>query len=930
MKVKYFLFITFLYNSIIFSLNGETLSSNKVKIGLFLPLKGTNVDKAGEEKLRQTLTSILEKAGYKVSISNEDHDVAINSADNYFIDGYYETSPTWNVYGQIYKPESGEIIDAHNQTNIISDLEGVSIDPEETKTSNEFIWNEFSKKILLRLRTNQKRIRKIHNIQEFVLNSPIKDYRKFTIAKEEEEKAKTEVFQLLAEPKITVASNVIRDADKQPVSVTVINSKQILLSGARTVNDLLMIYVPGYFKVEDQDDSIAGFRGLAPDSNSKVLLLLDGVNMNTEWQFGPPDSIINSMNLEYIERIEVIRGPGSVTLGQGALLGVINIITKNSQSNPNTSLQVGTGKDGYRSYNIQSGSHGKLVPELKTYFYISKMQYDGQKIRSEGWAKQRAYEGVEINGIEQIYDPLEKQALKTSSFLGGDFYTNIASASGNKLERNQNETMHGIIEYKGLKVNTMFADQKRDLYNFYRDRNEVTNKIRNGALSYQHQFSNTLNLTLKTFYTQDDFGFQSHRGVTLAGTRENRYGGSAILNWNITSKNNLALGIEYRKYDLGQPDANGNNFIVNRAEASSFYKLGEGIPLPYQVNETNKFVFTNTIPVASFFVENAHKYSDKLDYFAAFRYDKHPYWGSNISPRIGTIFSPNKDLKFRFSYQEGFRGAVGVSYTGGYQKDGLLRNDNFNQVEVSQIPNVDINNKPTIFQNIPQAKPEKMRSLEFATKYKLTSKFSLDGVLFYNMIQNVIDVGVIYPNPDINKTPNIGTDEPGDWKGYFFFRNTPGLLRQGGAEVTASYDHKFFHIGLSHSAVKVLGASTELHSSQYLTSDTRHKHFKAYPENITRANLQFFPWEKLAVGLNHLYYYNWFAPTGSNVRGMHMLNGGIQYAISESISIILNVKNILDSKNLYPINSIAGDVSLAAGTPSYEGRTYWFQLRAVF
>lgn len=930
MKIYVYIILLFFLEAFFAGLLGESIRITKVKIGKFLPIKGSIEDKKGEENFRLALKQNLEKAGFQASLTEEDHGQAIPSSDDFYVDGYYNANPNWSIYGQIYKPETAELIDAHNQLNILSELDGLSIDLKEMESSNEYIWDEFSKKIVIRLRTNHNRIRKIHNIKEYILNSPVKAYRNFTIRKEEEEKERREVFQLLSETNITVASNVIKDADKQPVSVTLISSKQIRLSGARTLNDLLMTYVPGYFKVEDQDDSIAGFRGLAPDSNSKVLLLLNGVNMNTEWQFGPPDSIINSINLDYIERIEVIRGPGSVTLGQGALLGVINIITKNGMSHPDTALLMGGGKDGFRNINLQSGNSGQLIPELKTYFYLSKMQYEGQKLRSEGWTRQRAYEGVEIQGLEQISDPREIQALKTSPVFGSNFYTNIAAASGNRVDRSQNEMMHGQIEYKGLKINTMFADQTRDLYNFYRDRNEAISKIRNGAVSYLHDFSDRLKFTTRLYYTQDDFGFQSHSGVRLAGTRENRYGGSGILNWSISSKNNLAIGFEYRKYDLGRGDSEGNNFIVNKAEPANFFKIGEGVSSPYRVNETNKFVFSNTIPVASFFMEDAHKLNEKWDIFAAVRYDKHPFWGSNFSPRIGTTVSPNQDLKFRLSYQEGFRGAVGVSYTGGYQKDGLLRSDNFNQVENAQVPNVDNNKNPTIFQNIPQAKPEKMRSIEFATKYKIKNNLSTDSVLFYNMIQNVIDVGVIYPNPDTNSAPKIGTDEPGDWKGYFFFRNTPGLLRQGGAEVSVSYEHKFFHFGLSHSVVKVLGASTELHSSQYLTSDTRNKHFKAYPENITRSHLQIMPTEKFSIGINHLYYYNWFAPTGANVRGKHMINVALQYSMTDSISIVLSVKNILDSKVLYPINSIAGDVSLAAGTPSYEGRTYWLQMRAVF
>lgn len=106
-------------------------------------------------------------------------------------------------------------------------------------------------------------------------------------------------------------------------------SRQIELSGARTVNEVLSTYVPGYFLMEDRDDVIAGFRGFALDNNSKVMLLLNGHRINTEGFQGPADSILNGLSLDYIDHIEVVRGPGSVILGQGALLDMINIATKN-------------------------------------------------------------------------------------------------------------------------------------------------------------------------------------------------------------------------------------------------------------------------------------------------------------------------------------------------------------------------------------------------------------------------------------------------------------------------------------------------------------------------------------------------------------------------------------------------------------------------
>ena len=75
---------------------------------------------------------------------------------------------------------------------------------------------------------------------------------------------------------VEVASLVEKDLKKQPVSFTTISRNQLLLSGARTLADALSMFVPGLFVVEDQDDVIVGFRGLATDNNSKVLIMVNG------------------------------------------------------------------------------------------------------------------------------------------------------------------------------------------------------------------------------------------------------------------------------------------------------------------------------------------------------------------------------------------------------------------------------------------------------------------------------------------------------------------------------------------------------------------------------------------------------------------------------------------------------------------------------
>ncbi len=918
----------------------KSQSTQKVYIGKFEILP-SSVGLSDTSQIQAKIRASLEKFNYDTFILESTNNnlnliKAREEGASYYISGFVKKSKTLEIYGQIYNPETGVIIDALNIKGTIEGLENIELNLEEVQKTDAEIENEFANKISLRIRSNRNKAIRTQNISEFITNNPDMAVKNLPIPKENQEFESQEVFQLMAANEVTVASNVIRDSNKQPVSVTVITRKQIQLSGARTVNDVLRTYVPGFFKVEDQDDTIAAFRGLVPDANAKTLLLINGHNMNMEWQFGPPDSILNGMNMDYIERIEVIRGPGSVTLGQGALLGVINIITRDGFNYNGASIQAGLGADGYRNFNFQSGGQGKDIQDLRTYFFVNKSIYRGQKIQNEGWAKTRFYEGVQIKGFDILTDPREIESLEPDPFetpVGTIYpYANIAKSSGSRLSRARHDTVVGNISYKKFRIDGMISDQKRDLYNFYRDRNAVTSSVANLGITQDFSLTETVNLKVKGFYTQDDYGFLNHNGFTMAGSRENRYGGSAILNFSPFRNNNLAVGGEYRKYDIGQKDARGNNFIVNKADPESLFPfVGDpSIPPGLTVNDTNQFANTATIDVASFFAEDYHKFSEKLDVFGAFRYDTHPFWGSNISPRIGVLYEASRDWRFRVSYQEGFRGAVGVAYVGGYRRDGLLRTTNFNKVELANIPRVDENGNPDTFKNLPETRPEKMRSYEFETRWNSDSNWSFTGVLFFNQIDNIIDVGVIFPEPFGNGAPPLGDDIPGDWGGYFFFRNTPGILRQGGGEFVLSYNGKWVGMDLSHSVVRVLAADPEVRGSIYVTASEANKRHNAYPENISRANFMIHPVSELTLSLNYLHFYDWYAPTGDRVIGMGILNSGIGYNFTENIELIFSAMNLLDSKALYPLNNVAGDVALGAGSPSLEGRTYWLNFRYSF
>lgn len=928
-------------------------------------------------KIYKNLEEEFKALGYEVRESTSDLSTTLSVAKangaKFVIDGYYKLSETGglNIYSQIYNPDTGYMIDALNITDELYGAEGISLDPKETQKSTDSSIEDFKKKIVIRIRTNTKRIERRDNINEAVTTTALgkdKDL-KFPIAEENVASASAEVFKILAEKEtVSVASNVIKDAKKQPVSVSIISRQQIKMSGARTLNEVLNMYVPGFFSVDDQDDNIAGFRGFAPDNNAKVLLLINGHNMNTEWFWGPPDSIINGMNLDYIEKVEVIRGPGSVTLGQGALLGVINIITRNADTHKGVQLSGTAGQNNYKIGTISAGMTGQENKDLKVYFQASNGQYHGQTMRNEGWAHTQTNSGAEgYYNPSSGYYALTGKPSSTDLVLGTTnipgyipdpvnnpnttnpqqslvLQKNIAS-EGVRLKRAYNDVVNGVIQYKGLEINTMYNNQLRDLYNFYRDRSKIGNTVKHGALTYNYEINDKISIKFKNYYTQDDVSLVSQNGLTLGGTRENRYGGSVILNLNdVLKDHNIAIGTEFRKYDMGQRNADGNNFILNYSQNTSDNALlidRNGL----NPNQRNRYVYPGSIAVKSFFMEDFYKLNEKIDLFGAFRYDRHPYWGSNFAPRVGALYAATSNLRFRVSYQEGFRGAIGASYVGGFQGDGHLRIQNFPYIGPSAIPNgFDSQGYPnSYYSTVPETKPEKMKSSEVAINYNLTTNLSIEGIFFYNRVQKITDVGVLYcnspsaptastPGPNGCNMPNLGSDIPGNWNGYWFYKNNPGEIRQGGTEISINYKVKHLTLTFSESIVKLLSSSTAQGNSStvYLTSDPNNRQFLGYPSNVSRLHGSFTPFDKWTFTAAILYYPSWYAPNGQRVIGNNIANLGVNFRMLENLDFHFIFKNAFNAGNLYPMIANAGGYNVSQGTPAVEKRTYWFGVNYSF
>lgn len=141
---------------------------------------------------------------------------------------------------------------------------------------------------------------------------------------QEAKSAEEELFALLNTP-VTVASKMASTIREQPGIVSLVTRQEIQASGARDLIDILHL-VPGFSFGKDVQGVVgAGIRGLW-GYEGKVLLLVDGMELNDPLYgtslFG------GHINADIIQRVEIIRGPGSAIYGGNAELAVINVVTR--------------------------------------------------------------------------------------------------------------------------------------------------------------------------------------------------------------------------------------------------------------------------------------------------------------------------------------------------------------------------------------------------------------------------------------------------------------------------------------------------------------------------------------------------------------------------------------------------------------------------
>jgi iron complex outermembrane receptor protein len=140
-----------------------------------------------------------------------------------------------------------------------------------------------------------------------------------------------DTLMALLDEQTAIATRTRMNADYVPGMVTVLHGDDLEARGFRTVWEALAL-VPGMeTAMEKTGRRRVLVRGLGNTwASGNVKILLNDVSMNSA-ELGLAEPVFN-IPIEQVERIEVIRGPGSAIYGEYAYMGVINVITHSEQS----------------------------------------------------------------------------------------------------------------------------------------------------------------------------------------------------------------------------------------------------------------------------------------------------------------------------------------------------------------------------------------------------------------------------------------------------------------------------------------------------------------------------------------------------------------------------------------------------------------------
>ncbi|GAB6084343.1 catecholate siderophore receptor CirA [Desulfuromonas carbonis] len=431
-------------------------------------------------------------------------------------------------------------------------------------------------------------------------------------------------------PSVFTASKYEQKVTAAPSAVSIITAAEIRKYGYRTLADILRSQ-RGFYTSYDRQTEFLGVRGFGRpgDFNSRILLLIDGSRSNNN--IFDTAAIGNDFILDValIDRIEVVRGPGSSLYGSNAFFAVINVITRRGRDLQGTELAAtAASQETYRG----RLSYGRRFPGGGE-FLLS-----GSSYRS--------------NGDSSLYYA-EFDAPETNAGVATD-------RDGEKVY-----TLFGKVSLGDFTLETAFGDREKETPTgafgtvFNDPRNRTSGRQASARLHYQHLFPGELELLFRASY--EDFRAEGDYVYDFAPVpppllvvNQDRFRGewwgSEFQLGKSIGPHHLVAGGEYR--DNFRQDLQNSDLAVNLDSRQQTSNIG-------------------------LFLQDEYRVGQDLSLSLGVRCDRFSTFGWSTSPRLALIYTPRPKTALKFLYGQAFRAPSAFE---NYYHDGL----------VTQKPNPDL------------------------------------------------------------------------------------------------------------------------------------------------------------------------------------------------------------------------------------------------
>ena len=437
---------------------------------------------------------------------------------------------------------------------------------------------------------------------------------------------------------VVTATRTENDVKKVPASTQVITQEDIKRGGATSVRNALSMYANIFqkSKVRGGGHDII-IRGM---ETKHSLVMVNGHRISNE---ADANGLGNAMSLDRInindvEKIEIVRGPSSALYGSEAMGGVLNIITKPSKEQTLLTGLEHTSEDTSHWWHADTGRIGNFSMTLDARFNKINRSMPDTATESDPYGTAQTYNAslnyyVNDHSYVNAYMDYYSQHLKTDMGTPAMKPITLTTSSGKMSLSGQ-----AMLEGTGSKA----FKQK----NYGISWNGKTDKNDWQIQAYMSKFNWSTTSNTKVLGSIPPAGMEGMFNYLLQQKNAYDFNHDEHNMWAIEGRDSLRVNDHHRV-------TFGAEYVKDKVAGTGLGSNGDGV---HSITENGKTKSSSEKTLSSY----AAYLQDEIEYgkwfiVPAIRYDHHSAYGSHTSPKIGVTYNATDHFRIKANYGDGFK-----------------------------------------------------------------------------------------------------------------------------------------------------------------------------------------------------------------------------------------------------------------------------------